>query len=85
MLNKYSRVKSIIVLENGKIHIKYYYLKLYSCKVRDEVYLVIISINYIYRMLLSKRTYGNLYIHTVMVAAAMQGANQHIRSSFWVQ
>ena len=32
-------------------------------------------------MLLSKTTYSNSYIHTLMVVAAMQGADQHIRSS----
>ena len=32
-------------------------------------------------MLLSKATVIPTYIHTLMVVAAMQGADQHIRSS----
>ena len=31
-------------------------------------------------MLLSKVTYSNSYIHTLMMTAAMQGADQHIGS-----
>ena len=37
------------------------------------------------RRSLSKVTYSNSYSHTVMAVAAMQGADQHIRSSFEVQ
>ena len=32
-------------------------------------------------MLLSKVTYSNSYIHTLMAVAAMQDADQHISSS----
>ena len=35
---------------------------------------------YIYQTLLSKGTYSNAYINTVMAVAAMQGADKHIRT-----
>ena len=38
-----------------------------------------------FQTLLSKATYSNSYIDTLMAVAAMQGADQHIRSWFGVQ